>query len=332
MKNHTPVFSIVVPVYNTEKYLNQCLESLANQTETNIEIIVVDDGSTDNSGRICDEWAGRDKRICVIHQNNSGVVKACRKGFEVANGLYFAKVDSDDWVEKDFYETLGRNLINENLDMIIADYISESFSAPIKTQYKKNCIMSGYELIKEHGRVHTSADICYSWRMAFKKSFLKEKGLFFGEGMRIGEDTVLNVTALAAAKRVMAIDYAGYHYRDNNTDSVMRQVYKASLEHDLSAQYAVRRAYFSDIDSYMYDLSVYYITCWLYGALSNCKNSPEGIRYKDIKRILNTKWVTDSFKYLGFKLPFLTKKEYVMALVAKFKLSLLYYLYYKVKG
>lgn len=102
-----PIISIVVPVYNTEKYIDQCLESLSAQTEKNIEIIVVDDGSTDCSATICDEWAKRDNRICVIHQKNGGVVSACRTGFEVAKGLYFTKVDSDDWVKKDFCETLG---------------------------------------------------------------------------------------------------------------------------------------------------------------------------------------------------------------------------------
>ena len=235
-----PVVSIVVPVYNTEKYLDQCLESLSAQTETNIEIIVVDDGSTDRSAEICDEWAEKDKRIRVIHQNNGGVVEACRTGFNAVTGLYFTKVDSDDWVEKDFCEVLGNLAANNKLDMIISGYISEGNGRIINTKFKKNCIDTGHNLVAEHGNVHTSADICYTWRMAFKTDFLRENNLFFGEGMKIGEDTVLNVTALEKAQRVMAINYAGYHYRVNNPESVMRKQYKESLENDLHKQFLIR--------------------------------------------------------------------------------------------
>ncbi len=327
-----PIISIVVPVYNTEKYLDQCLESLSAQTEKNIEVIVVDDGSTDRSAEICDEWAAKDSRIRVIHQKNGGVVAACRTGFDTATGLYFTKVDSDDWVEKDFCKTLGNLAVDNDLDMIISGYISERNSKAINTKFKKNCVDTGYNLVVEHGCVHTSADICYTCRMAFRIEFLREHNLFFGEGMKIGEDTVLNVTALEKAQRVMAIDYAGYHYRDDNMNSVMRQIYKPSLENDLNAQYSVRSSCFSGVDSYMADLALYYISSWFGGVINNCKNSPNAITHNDVKRILNAPWVAESFKRLGFKLPVSNNKEYILALVAKFRLSLLYYLYIKYKG
>ena len=327
-----PIMSIVVPVYNTEKYLNQCLESLAAQTEKDIEIIVVDDGSTDNSATLCDEWAKKDSRIRVIHQKNGGVVAACRTGFDVATGLYFTKVDSDDWVKKDFCKTLGKLAADNNLDMIISGYYSEKHSQAIITKFKKNIVDTGYNLVAEHGHIHTSADICYSVRMAFRTDFLREHNLFFGEGMKIGEDTVLNVTALEKAQRAMATDYAGYHYRDNNVESVMRKNYKESLESDLHKQFSIRSNCFADIPSYSYDLAVYYFTAWFYSVINNCKNSPDGLTYRDIKRILNSDWVVFCFKKLGFRLPCSSRKEYILALVAKFRLASVYYLYLKIKG
>lgn len=327
-----PIISIVVPVYNTEKYLDQCLESLSAQTEKNIEIIVVDDGSTDSSALICDNWTQKDNRIRVIHQKNGGVVTACRTGFDTATGLYFTKVDSDDWVKNDFCETLGKLAADNNLDMIISGYFSERQSQDIITKFKKNIVDTGYNLVAKHGQVHTSADICYSVRMAFRTEFLREHNLFFGQGMKIGEDTVLNVTALEKAQRVMAIDYSGYHYRDNNNNSVMRKAYKESLENDLHKQFLVRSNCFADIPSYSYDLAVYYFTVWFYSVINNCKYSPDGLTYRDIKRILNSDWVVFCFKKLGFKLPCTSKKEYIMAMVAKFRLATFYYLYLKIKG
>lgn len=216
--------------------------------------------------------------------------------------------------------------------MIISGYISEKHNKAFTTKFKKNCVDTGYNLVAEHGRVHTSADICYTWRMAFRTEFLREHKLFFGEGMKIGEDTVLNVTALEKAQRVMAIDYAGYHYRDDNMQSVMRQIFKPSLEKDLNAQFSVRSSCFSNVDSYMNDLALYYIGGWFGGVINNCKNSPGSITYKDVKRILNTPWVVGSFRRLGFKLPVGNTKEYILMLAAKLRLSLPYYLYIKYKG
>ncbi len=324
MRERTPLFSIVVPVYNNEQYLDQCLKSLTEQTEENIEILVVDDGSTDSSGEICDAWAKQDERIRVFHQPNSGVVKACRTGFDAATGLYFTKVDSDDWVESDFCEVLGHYLLENDLDMIISDYISERLGDNVETGYVKDVVMSGYELVKTHGKVNTSGDICYTWRMAFSIAFLRENNLFFGEGMRIGEDTVLNVTSLSKADRVMAIDYAGYHYRDSE-NGVMRSKYKPTLEKDLNTQYYIRTDCFSGLDSYMHDLSLYYINTLFYSVLNNCKNSSGGLQCEDVRRILKTVWVKESFKFLGFRLPAYSAKEYILLCIAKFRLAKLYY-------
>ena len=106
MKERESLISIIVPIYNVEKYLKKCIDSLINQTYKNIEIILVDDESPDNCGRICDEYARLDNRIKVIHQNNSGVGKARENGMDIALGKYLTFVDSDDWIEPEFCERM----------------------------------------------------------------------------------------------------------------------------------------------------------------------------------------------------------------------------------
>ena len=94
-----PLISVIIPVYNVEEYLDRCLESATLQTYKNIEIILIDDGSTDNSGKMCDEWAEKDRRIRVIHQKNGGLSNARNKGIEEAKGEFISFIDSDDWIE-----------------------------------------------------------------------------------------------------------------------------------------------------------------------------------------------------------------------------------------
>lgn len=112
-----PLISIIVPVYNVEDYLKACLDSIINQTYKNLEIILIDDGSTDNSGKICDEYAGKDNRIKVIHKPNGGLSDARNAGLEIAKGEYIGFVDSDDYITEDMYEFLYNLVVDNNLDV-----------------------------------------------------------------------------------------------------------------------------------------------------------------------------------------------------------------------
>ncbi len=112
-----PIISVIVPVYNVERYVKKCLDSVLAQTIENIEIIVVDDGSTDTSGVICDEYAKRDNRIHVYHKTNGGLSSARNYGIERATGSYFGFVDSDDYIDPDMYEVLLNNLLKYDADM-----------------------------------------------------------------------------------------------------------------------------------------------------------------------------------------------------------------------
>lgn len=111
--------SIIVPVYNVEKYLNKCVDSILNQTFKEFELILVDDGSPDNSGAICDQYAEKDSRVRVIHKENGGLSSARNAGIEVAEGKYIGFIDSDDYIAEDMYELLYNNIIKENADLSV---------------------------------------------------------------------------------------------------------------------------------------------------------------------------------------------------------------------
>ena len=118
------MISIIVPVYNTDQYLNRCVDSIINQTYKNLEIILVDDGSTDNSGKICDEYKKKDSRIIVIHKTNGGMSSARNAGLDIATGNYIAFVDSDDYIAVNMMDTMRTYIIDNDVDMAVCGYTS----------------------------------------------------------------------------------------------------------------------------------------------------------------------------------------------------------------
>ena len=124
--------SIIIPVFNSERWLSRCLDSVVGQSYKRLEIIIIDDGSSDKSGTICDEYASKDYRIRVFHQKNQGVSVSRQKGVDCATGEYIIHVDSDDWIEKDMVSRLCAKAVNGDYDMVMCDYYEESSR---KTKY-----------------------------------------------------------------------------------------------------------------------------------------------------------------------------------------------------
>ena len=120
-----PLISVIVPIYNVAPYLHECIDSIINQTYKNIEVILVDDGSTDNSGKICDEYAKKDRRMVVIHQENQGVNLARTNGLNIAKGDYIGYVDGDDWIEPEMYEHLLNKILETDADFIDSGLIKQ---------------------------------------------------------------------------------------------------------------------------------------------------------------------------------------------------------------
>lgn len=160
MQIESPLISIIIPVYNVEKYVTRCLDSIIKQTYSKLEIIVVDDGSTDSSGRICDEYKRRDERINVIHKSNGGLSDARNVGIDEACGEYISFVDSDDWVTNDYIDSMYRVLVANACDIVICGSrnVSEEDVREKKTKEKSKVCFNG-EAVKQllYQRISTSA-------------------------------------------------------------------------------------------------------------------------------------------------------------------------------
>ena len=135
MKSKTPLVSVIVPVYNVKDYLKDCLNSIVLQSYSHMEILLIDDGSTDGSGDICDEYAKKDSRIKVFHQKNLGLSAARNVGLNHMNGEYLTFVDSDDTISKFFLELLLKEILMYQVDMVVCDYLRYVHDDEITDQY-----------------------------------------------------------------------------------------------------------------------------------------------------------------------------------------------------
>ncbi|EKY29021.1 glycosyltransferase family 2 protein [Clostridium celatum] len=149
-----PIISVIVPVYNVEKYLKRCVDSILNQEMKEIEVILVNDGSTDSSASICDEYVRRDSRIKVIHKKNSRVAAARNDGIRLASGKYISFIDSDDWIESNMYKSMYEKAEEFNVDFIMCDFskkgVDKSYnvSQPISSGfYDKDRIKKKYSRV-----------------------------------------------------------------------------------------------------------------------------------------------------------------------------------------
>ena len=204
--NRTVLFSIIVPVYNIEMFLPRCIESILSQTCSDFELILIDDGSTDSSGMICDEFADQDSRIRVFHKENGGVSSARNVGLDHAYGKYVVFVDSDDYIEEDYLERFSHF---DDADIIITGYIIE----------KENNVEQGYrrftpELInqKDFSKAFVGGIFNYVWAKAIKRDVVLDCNARFDESLDVSEDTIFMIDLLPKTEKVIVLDNCDYHY------------------------------------------------------------------------------------------------------------------------
>ena len=207
--NNQPLLSVIIPVYKVEKYLRRCLDSIVNQTYKNLEIILVDDGSPDNSGKICDEYAQNDKRIKVIHQKNKGQGAARNTGIIAANGELITFVDSDDWIENNTYEIMVSELLQYELD-IIKCAIVETDGSKIKRELNHKTTNINVVISENILNLYFTEFTCkVIWNGVYKRSIIKN--VEYPEGL-VAEDNYVSGMYLHKAKRIMLIDNILYNY------------------------------------------------------------------------------------------------------------------------
>lgn len=213
--------SIIVAVYNVEKYIRRCLESLKSQTYSNIEVILVDDGSTDKSGLICDEYARKDSRFRVIHKENGGVSTARQIGLDAATGDYIIHADPDDYVDVKMIEELLTSAISTNVDMTTCDFYMDG-------KYYKQHYKSSSELLK---RLVEVSIICACWNVLVRRSFIVEHNIqFIPNWINQSEDFLFMSRLLVAGASAIHVNKAYYHYKSNNLESLSNIKSKLKLD------------------------------------------------------------------------------------------------------
>ena len=207
-----PLVSIIIPVYQVEKYLDKCIASVVGQTYQNLQIILIDDGSTDRSPAICDNWKEQDPRITVIHQPNGGLSQARNAGLKIATGEFVGFVDSDDWIEPLMIETLLSALQVTDADIAVGGFegfAEDSKSIPYaKAKSTKRRLYSTEEALKRllllRGFIRN-----FVWNKLYRRTVLS--GVAFPEG-RLYEDVTWTAQVIGNAKTVVCVDQIFYHY------------------------------------------------------------------------------------------------------------------------
>ncbi|MDE7312841.1 MAG: glycosyltransferase [Eubacterium sp.] len=212
------MISVIVPVFNTERELPRCLQSIVEQTYEDLEILCIDDGSTDRSGIIADEFAKKDNRLKVIHKENGGESSARNIGLKMASGEYIAFCDCDDWLDKDMYEILVRMLESEKVDLVAGSWYQENdgYSREIKNAIQADDHVFGRdELLKYLYMRDSYRGFAYMWNKLYKSEILYDKKgrqILFDETMQIGADVLYLAEAALNVRRAKYIDRAFYHY------------------------------------------------------------------------------------------------------------------------
>ena len=216
-----PLISIIVPVYKVEKYLNRCVESIVKQTYSNLEIILVDDGSPDQCPVMCDAWMEKDNRIKVVHKKNGGLSDARNAGMKISKGEFIGFVDSDDWIDQNMYQRLYEILSTDKSDISacgVKMFWEDSDLCQMLTQTNK-CVLNREEAMK--ALIEESLIKQPVWYKLYKKELIRD--ILFPVG-KYHEDAFWSYQAIGMAKRVSITDYVGYYYWQRK-ESIMGENY-----------------------------------------------------------------------------------------------------------
>lgn len=214
-----PRISIIVPVYNVEKYLSKTLDSVLAQTFNNFELILVDDGSVDNSPIICDEYAKKDSRIYVVHQNNLGVSSARNRGIEISHGEWISFIDSDDWVDPQYLEKFDVDN-SEGVDLIIQglEFYHQRDGRFFSPLILNSCTICEQEYIAGFAE-NRLLELGYPTCKVFRRNLLMLNGLHFDPRVSFHEDHIFVLDYYQLCHTIRVVDAIGYKYRCYHTDT-----------------------------------------------------------------------------------------------------------------
>lgn len=317
METKNPKVSVVVPVYNAEKYIKRCMDSIINQSFNDIEIIAINDGSSDNSLNILREYEKNDKRIKVIDQENLGVSSCRNKGIKVSKGNYLVFIDSDDWIDLDMIGLMYQNSINNKSDIVICSYIREFighskeklFNLPEEVIYEKMKIRN--EL---HRKLFGPIDIELSnpegldalgtvWGKLYNSELIKENQIEFVDLNIIGsnEDSFFNINVFKYVNKITFLNKPLYHYWKENSESLTSK-YNPLLREQWNVLYEYMYKFIEEnnYDDTYYNALQNRICINVLGlGLNECSSANKSSVIKkigNIKSILNDKLIKDAYK------------------------------------
>lgn len=261
--NKTPLVSVIIPIYNVEKYLERCIISVVHQTYKNLEIILVNDGSPDNSLSICEVWKKRDSRIKVLNKPNGGLSDARNSGLRIATGDLIAFVDSDDWISINMIENMVLELCKQNADMVVCDFVSVYDTGYMEKNIKESFtpkVISSRELMKLTLKDREITN--HVWRRLYKRELIIEDIFPVGKNF---EDVYTSPIFISKCSKIVVLSEAYYYYRINNegiVKSVSLKNCEDYFESILASQGEVLKNY-PDLISYVKDnLRLKLMTIW----------------------------------------------------------------------
>lgn len=265
------MISVIVPIYNVEKYLSKCIESIISQTYKNIEIILVDDGSPDNCGIICDKYAQRDARIVVIHKENGGLSSARNAGLDVAKGDFIGFVDSDDWIEPTMYEEMLELMQSKNLDVVECGINLVSEAGITAYPSKNTIVISGKEALKLHlspkDLSNQNLPRTAVWSKLFRKSFWLSNRFPVG---KIHEDYLLTCQVLYESEKVGLLRKGLLNHLVDNPNSIVNTRFnKNDLYKEKQLNYRIEYLK-SHGETELVNLAMISYYCYLVSAIWRC--------------------------------------------------------------
>ncbi len=298
--------SVIIPVYNAENSLDKCIRSILVQTYTNIEIIIINDGSTDTSGRICDQYAKSDDRITVIHQKNSGVSVSRNRGLGVSKGYYIQFIDADDYIENNMVEKLVCAIQND-ADLVISGYryiYKKAKAVNIVERNPRTGMYDRNEFLLDFGKLYSGGFTNSVCNKMYISRIIKKENISFPEEVSMGEDLIFNLGYFGHCTKVTIIDNLLYNYVKNGNPHSLTAKYKENLFENQKMLYLKVKSFLSCNDLYNQANKKAIGIVYTNGIISslnnifhlNCTLTPKE-RMETIKQITSDSSVVENIEY-----------------------------------
>lgn len=299
------MISIIIPIYNVSQYLNECIQSVVNQSYKDFECVLIDDGSSDGCEMICDQWAQKDSRIKVIHQSNQGVSKARNRGIAEAQGEYITFIDSDDWIDPNYLNELFQPIEKYNVDLVVCGLQQQYNNGTFQNySYKTGIIKIEKQFTNEFTDINKQFLLFGPVIKLYRKSIIQKHNIHFPPEYTYGEDLLFNYSYLEYVKAIYIVDQCLYHYRiiGSGTLSSIKRINQFEIDY---VQWKVLRDFFYRKNLWNhYSISYLYHRLWwcMYDAILSFPERLKGksINYKlqYIKQIVNITEVKQLPQYI----------------------------------